>query len=151
MDYFLVGFVSVVITYFLCKKVQKKEIEELLLGVEHTEKCKLKSIEQSLSNKAATAFKQKEILYLISDGIHNIGKYYKENPSIEKDEFLKKLGNFFAMNRTLSQNIFEDNYSEDRYEKIVNFIEEDFHDFCHYKTQDLDCEKYWNLIFIDKC
>ena len=106
---------------------------------------------------------QLKILDYISDSLHNLGNdFFKENSSIEikNEDFMKKIGIFFIQTRVLSRNIQKDiqcgskfhnvildhYYSKEDYEKIIQYIENDLHDFCHYKSNELDSEKFWTLI-----
>jgi len=151
MTSLVVGLLSVGITYLICKKIQKREIEELSSGIKHQRKYELEICEGNLSANIEIAKRQQEIFFLISDVIHNIGCPHNKSAGIEISEevLFAKIGRFFSMNRTLSQNLLADNYSEETYKKIVNFIEYDFYCFCHYKTNDLDLDKYWELVWID--
>ncbi len=155
MEYVIIGFISTAVTYFLLKKAHNREIKKLDLIIE--------SYDEKLSEKSEMLNMQLKILDYISDSLHNLGNdFFKENSSIEikNEDFMKKIGIFFIQTRVLSRNIQKDiqcgskfhnvildhYYSKEDYEKIIQYIENDLHDFCHYKSNELDSEKFWTLI-----
>ena len=91
--------------------------------------------------------RQTEILYFLSDAVHNL-----ENPFLLKegikpdDDFYKKIAYIFSYTRSLASNIKDGRYSDEEYKAILDFIQRDFSSFCYYKTNDLDTEKYLDLI-----
>lgn len=92
--------------------------------------------------------RHKELLFYISDSVHNIGTemYNMNKKPIDEDKLKQKLGSFFAYTRTLSLNIDRGYYSDEHFEEILGFIKHDFHDFCHYIKNDMNTDKYWELI-----
>jgi hypothetical protein len=80
-----------------------------------------------------------QIIFSISDSIHNIGEL-KNRENIEnfnEEEFMRKIGLFFNYTRAFSYNFKEgfnsslQRYSDKQLDKILDFINNDFHDFCH--------------------
>lgn len=91
--------------------------------------------------------RQKDILFWISDAVHNIGtEMYKENSVHDENDFLKTIGSIFASTRTLTSNIEKGFYSDEEFNEILDFIKNDFNAFCHYRTDTLDINKYWSMI-----
>lgn len=90
---------------------------------------------------------QKQVLYWISDGIHNIGsENNQKNFEYDKKEFKKKIGRFFSITRVLTEGIKNEEYTENELADILNFIKDDFGNYCHYLAKDLDLNKYAILV-----
>ena len=89
---------------------------------------------------------QKEILFYISDGIHNFGaKMYIKNENIEA-KYFDDIRRFFASSRWLSENLSKNLYSHEEYVEILNFIQKDFHDYFHHISKELDLQRYIVLV-----
>ena len=95
--------------------------------------------------------RQTEILYFLSDAVHNLENPFLLKEGIEPDdEFYKKIAYVFSYTRVLSLNIKDKRYSKEEYEAILNFIKIDFLSFCYHKTNILDTERYLDLIKVQK-
>jgi len=120
MNYILIIVGSFIFGYFISKKLSKPKIKIV------RDKKQEKIIDQ-----------QNAVMFYISDGIHNIHKY-----NIDKEI----IGDFFAVTRTLCSNIEIGNYDDFEYEKILDFIKNDWHDYCHGRFKNLNIKKYEALI-----
>lgn len=143
ITYLAVGVFSSAITHHFAKKRNNRVVIELKNNFEFFNKKQL----DELSKKNNLIAYQKEILYWISDGIHNIGnENYQKNFEYDKKEFSKKIGSFFSITRVLTENIKNEIYTENELTDILNFIKDDFGNYCHYMSKDLDLDKYTILI-----
>ena len=90
-----------------------------------------------------------KLLFEISDGIHNIGdkSIKKSGKRITTAEYHKQLRLFFVQIRLLSRLLMEgEDFTEKEYGEIINFIKNDFGNFCHYLEDELDVEKFEKLL-----
>lgn len=132
---------SIMGAYFLGKREAWKEANRKLDGIDK----ELNKLKQSNSNNKII-YMQKEILFYISDGIHNFGdKILIGNENID-EKYIDNIRTFFAFSRWLSENLSKNLYSEEEYEKILKFIQKDFHDYFHHISKELDLQKFIKLV-----
>lgn len=147
MEYFILALICVFGTYQFLKRKQQKEIRKIFAYYNIDPKF----IHMSNLDQLKTMKMQKELIFYISDACHNIGcDFFQKNKTLRNEEFVKKIGLFFAYTRRLSDNLYLGFYTKEQYEEILNFIKNDFHDFCHFTKEDLDLKKYYKLIDTDK-
>ncbi len=142
MSYLLIGIIISTVAYYIARKYYLKAIDEINFCKEKEQK----EIEGKIEELNKIIHKQKEVLFYISDGIHNFGdKIYFKNVNIEA-KYYDDIRTFFTFSRWLSDNISRNSYSEEDYEKILNFIQKDFHDYFHHISKELDLQKYIALV-----
>ena len=143
ITYLLIALFSSVATYYYFRK---KNIE-IIAKLENVIEINRKNCIDEVHRKNNLVYYQKEILYWISDGIHNIGSVsYQEELSYDKKKFKKEIGRFFSITRVLTEDIKNEEYTKNELDGILNFIKDDFGNYCHYLTKDLDLDKYANLV-----
>lgn len=147
ISYFIFGIISITTVYYILrlKKQHQKALDEVDWWNNEIIKQKVIYIQEQSTIIAM----QKNILFHISDGIHNFGSMMLriENENIEA-EYFNKLNRFFSISRTLAINLSKDLYSKEEYKEILKFIQQDFHDYFHGGAKHLDLEKYYKLIMI---
>lgn len=148
ISYFIFGIISITTVYYILrlKKQHQKALDEV--GFWKDKIIKRKEI--FIKEQSTIIAMQKNILFHISDGIHNFGSMMLriEDKNIET-KYFNKLNRFFSISRTLALNVSKDLYSEEEYKEILKFIQEDFHDYFHGGAWDLDLEKYYKLIMVN--
>ena len=143
ITYLVVGVFSSAITHYLTKKRSNRVITELKNTIDYINKKQF----DELAKKNNLIDYQKKVLYWISDGIHNIGsEEHQKNFEYDKKEFKKKIGRFFSITRVLTEGIKNEEYTENELVDILNFIKDDFGNYCHYLAKDLDLNKYTILV-----
>lgn len=160
ISYFIFGIISITTVYYILrlKKQHQKELKEVDCWKDNI----MKHREVLIKEQSTIIKMQENILFHISDGIHNFGGAYfvgknenfdtwmSSNTRTIEAKYFSNLNRFFSISRTLARNISENLYSKEEYEEILKFIQEDFHDYFHNGAKDLDLEKYNKLIMI-KC
>ena len=147
MEYFILALICIFGTYQFSKRKQQKEIKKIFSyhNIDH------KFINMNNLDQLRIMKMQKELIFHISDACHNIGSdFFQENKILRNEAFVKEIGLFFAYTRRLSNNLYQGFYTKEQYEEIINFIKNDFYDFCHFTKKDLDLKKYYKLIDTDK-
>lgn len=141
MNYLIFGIVIATVAYYLARKYYLMAIDIYLC-----KEAEQKEMENKLEEKNKIIQMQKEILFYISDGIHNFGaKMYIKNENIEA-KYVDDIRRFFASSRWLSENLSKNLYSHEEYVEILNFIQKDFHDYFHHISKELDLQKYIVLV-----
>lgn len=110
---------------------------------------KKSKVEEEIANSKLLKLNnyQKEILYWISDGIHNIGsESHQKELGYNKKEFKKNIGRFFSITRVLADNLKDERYDKSEMNEILEFIKDDFGSYCHYLTKELDLDRYTALV-----
>jgi hypothetical protein len=142
MNYLIFGIVIAIVVYYMARKYYLRLINEINFCDEKEQK----EMENKLEEKNKIIQMQKEILFYISDGIHNFGnKMYIKNGNIEA-KYFDDIRRFFAYSRWLSENLSKNLYSHEEYVEILNFIQKDFHDYFHHISKELDLKKYIALV-----
>ncbi len=142
MNYLIFGIVIAIVVYYMARKYYLRLINEINFCDEKEQK----EIEEKIEKQNNIIQKQKEILFYISDGIHNFGnEMYSKNENIEA-KYFDDIRRFFAYSRWLSENLSKNFYSQKEYEEILNFIQKDFHDYFHHISKELDLQKYIALV-----
>lgn len=143
ITYLVIGVFSSAATHYLTKKRSNRVIAELKNTIDFINKKQF----DELGKKNNLIDYQKQVLYWISDGIHNIGsENNQKNFEYDKKEFKKKIGRFFSITRVLTEGIKNEEYTENELADILNFIKDDFGNYCHYLAKDLDLNKYAILV-----
>lgn len=100
MNYLIFGIVIAIVVYYMARKYYLRLINEINFCDEKEQK----EMENKLEEKNKIIQMQKEILFYISDGIHNFGnKMYIKNGNIEA-KYFDDIRRFFAYSRWLSEN-----------------------------------------------
>lgn len=143
ISYLMLGIFSSAVTHYITKKRSNRVITELKNTIDFINKNQF----SELGKKNNLIDYQKQVLYWISDGIHNIGsEHYQKNFEYDRKEFKKKIGRFFSITRVLADGIKNEEYTENELTDILNFIKDDFGNYCHYLAKDLDLNKYTILV-----
>jgi len=139
--FYLLGFVIVLFSILYFKD---KNYNKAIEAAKHLFNYDINNLEIKKQELDTIIEIQYKILFYISDGIHNIGGYTDIQKEHEID--LKEIGTFFAITRMLSNKLKSGQYTEERLKDILYFIENDFHDYCHYEKKKLDILKYEELV-----
>lgn len=145
MSYFIFGIILVMVVYYVrkLKKLHKQVVYETFLSKKREEK----EIENYIKEKNRIIHMQRDILFYISDGIHNFGSmFFREGSENIEKEYFDNLRIFFSNSRWLSENLSKGLYSKEEYEEILKFIQEDFHDYFHNANKELNLKKFYTLI-----
>lgn len=161
ISYYIFGIIAVATVYYILKL--KRQHKKALDKVDCWKDELIKRKEEQIKEQNTIIKMQENILFHISDGIHNFGggyfmeknenfdtEYYKNwmssNTRTIETKYFNKLNMFFSYSRLLARNISKNLYSKEEYEEILKFIQQDFHDYFHKGAIDLDLEKYSKLI-----
>lgn len=129
---------------FIGRLQLKKEVENLTLFKKQQE---LKR--QDEQKKEEEIEKMKKVFFYLCDGVHNIGSemYGIENEEKAKEQ-MKIIGEFFSLTRTGATSIDKIVANEEDYVELLEFIKNDFHDYCHNQKKDIDLKRYCKLLKI---
>jgi hypothetical protein len=147
ITYIAIGALSSAVTHYLIKKRNNRVITEFKKSIDFI----IKEHYDELAKKNNLIDYQKKVLYWISDGIHNIGsEEHQKNFDYNEKEFKKKIGRFFSITRVLTEGMKNEEYTENELVDILNFINDDFGNYCHYLSNNLNLDKYNDMIRKDR-